>query len=56
MLLLGILVKTTNTKIVLSSGWRFRFDKKMTSLCTEAERLVDFFPLEKIYIYDVMPN
>ena len=28
----------------------------MTSLCTEAERLVDFFPLEKIYIYDVMPN
>lgn len=42
--LLSILVKTTNTKIILSSGWRFWFNEKMRPLCTEAERLVEFFP------------
>ena len=49
--LLGILVKTTNTKIILSSGWRFWFNKKMNPLRTEAERLVEFFSMsaEKVY-------
>ena len=54
--LLGILVKTTNTKIILSSGWRFLFNKKMNPLRTEAERLVEFFSLENIFIYDFTPD
>ena len=54
--LLGILVKTTNTKIILSSGWRFWFNKKMNPLRTEAERLVEFFSLENIFIYDFTPD
>lgn len=54
--LLAILVKTTNTKIILSSGWRFWFNEKMSPLRTEAERLVEFLALENIFIYDCTPD
>lgn len=45
--LLGILVRATNAKVILSSGWRFWFSKKMTPISIEAERLVEIF-LQKI--------
>ena len=54
--LLGLLVKTTNAKIVLSSGWRFWFNEKMRPLRTEAERLVAFFSSEDLFIYDFTPD
>lgn len=54
--LLGILVETTNAKIVLISGWRFWFNKNRKPLRTETERLVEIFSLENISIYDFTPD
>lgn len=54
--LLGMLVRTTNAKIVLSSGWRFWFDEKKVPIRTEAERLVEFLSSENIFIYDFTPD
>lgn len=54
--LLGMLVRTTNAKIVLSSGWRFWFDEKKVPIRTETERLVEFLSSENISIYDFTPD
>jgi len=54
--LLGELVKKTNAKIVLHSGWRFWFNKNLKPLRSESEKLVDMFQTEDIEIYDVTPD
>ena len=54
--LLGILVRVTNAKVILSSGWRFWFSKKMTPISIEAERLIEIFSAENIVIYDFTPD
>jgi len=54
--LLGKLVKKTNAKIVLHSGWRFWFDHNLKPLRRESEKLVDLFQKEDIEIYDVTPD
>ncbi len=41
--LLSTLIKETNAKIILHSGWRFWFDSSMKPLRVEAEKLVDMF-------------
>lgn len=55
-LLLGRLVRKTNAKIVLHSGWRFWFDWNKKPLRKEAAQLADMLGAEGIEIYDVTPD
>lgn len=54
--LLGELVKKTNAKVVLHSGWRFWFNNNLKPLRIESEKLVEMFQTEDIEIYDVTPD
>ncbi len=54
--LLGKLVKKTNAKIVLHSGWRFWFNNNLKPLRIESEKLLDMFQTEDIEIYDLTPD
>lgn len=54
--LLAGLVKRTNSKIILHSGWRTWFDSGLTPLRTEAERLVELLEKEGLYLDGVTPD
>ncbi|WP_027207955.1 HAD domain-containing protein [Butyrivibrio fibrisolvens] len=54
--LLGSLVKRTNAKIILHSGWRFWFDETMKPLRTEADFLANTMKEAGITIAGVTPD
>ena len=54
--LLSMLVKNTNAKIVLHSGWKYWFDQDLKPLCPEAENLVMLFEREELFLQDVTPD
>ncbi len=54
--LLSFLIKKTNAKIILHSGWRFWFDCNLKPLRVEAEKLVDMLKSEGIKIDGVTPD
>ena len=54
--ILALLVKRTNAKIVLHSGWRIWFDSKLKPLRTEAARLLDIFAKEGLSIDGLTPD
>lgn len=54
--LLGALVEKTNAKIILHSGWKYWFDKKLQPLRPEAENLSVMFEKEDLSLEDVTPD
>ena len=54
--LLSTLVKNTDAKIVLHSGWKFWFDSALRPLRKEAEHLKMLFEQESLMIVDVTPD
>lgn len=54
--LLGKLIKGTNAKIILHSGWRFWFDADMRPLRNEAAKLVKLLAGEGLKIEGVTPD
>ncbi len=54
--LLKDLVHNTDAKLVLHSGWRFWFDKKLDPLRAEATNLVQLLAEEDLTIYDMTPD
>ena len=54
--LLGSLVKRTNAKIILHSGWRFWFDETMKPLRPEAEFFANAMKKVEITIAGVTPD
>jgi len=55
-ILLGQLIRNTNAKIVLHSGWKFWFNSEIKPLRREAEELISMLEKEGIKIYDVTPD
>lgn len=56
MRLLGKLVKDTNAKIILHSGWKFWFDAHLNPMRKEAENLVKLLRQEELEIDGVTPD
>ena len=54
--MLAPLVKRTNAKIILHSGWRIWFDAELKPLRTEAKRLIDIFAKEGLSIDGLTPD
>lgn len=54
--ILAPLIKRTNAKIILHSGWRIWFDDELNPLRTEAKRLIDIFAKEGLSIEGVTPD
>lgn len=54
--LLGVLVRETNAKIILHSGWRFWFDAGLNPLRKEAENLRDLLEQEGLQIDGITPD
>ena len=54
--LLSMLVKRTNAKIILHSGWKYWFDQDLKPLCLEAENLAMLFKREELLIGDITPD
>ena len=54
--LLGELVKKTNAKLVLHSGWRFWFDSDLQPICKEAKVLARELKKEGLSITDITPD
>ena len=54
--LLGALVKKTNAKIILHSGWKYWFGKKLQPLRPEAENLSVMFAKEDLSLEDITPD
>ncbi len=54
--LLGDLVRRTDAKVILHSGWRFWFDESMNPLRPEAEYFADAMKKEGISIAGVTPD
>ncbi len=54
--LLGELVKKTNAKVVLHSGWKFWFNNNLRPVRIESQKLVDMLQTQDIEIYDVTPD
>ena len=54
--ILAPLIKRTNAKIILHSGWRIWFDAELKPLRTEAKRLIDIFAKEGLSIEGVTPD
>ena len=54
--LLALLIRETDAKIILHSGWRFWFDAELKPLCTEANKLVELLAKENLYISSVTPD
>ena len=54
--LLSKLVKNTDAKIILHSGWKFWFDSALHPLRKEAEHLKMLFGQEGLMIADVTPD
>ncbi len=55
-ILLSKLVHQTNAKVVLHSGWRFRFDNLMQPQTDEAKYLCKLLHKHNIYLYDKTPD
>lgn len=54
--ILSKLVRNTDAKIVLHSGWKFWFDSDLNPLCKESENLIRLLRQEKLTIADVTPD
>ena len=54
--LLGNLVRSTDAKIILHSGWKFWFDSYLNPLREEAAKLKNLLLEEGIYIEGVTPD
>lgn len=54
--ILALLVKKTNAKIILHSGWRFWFDDELKPLRTEAERLAALLEKEGLSVNGLTPD
>ena len=54
--LLAALVKMTNAKIVLHSGWRMWFDEALKPMRKEAQRLVELLEQEGLSLEAVTPD
>lgn len=54
--LLGELVRQTEARLVLHSGWRFWFDKNLQPVKSEAEYLRELLQKEQMEIYSVTPD
>ncbi len=54
--LLGTLIKATNSKIILHSGWRFWFDDDLKPLRMEAERFVEILEGEGLKLDGLTPD
>lgn len=54
--LLARLVKETNSKIILHSGWRIWFDSKLKPLRAEAKRLLELLEKEGLCIEGLTPD
>ncbi|MCM1027123.1 MAG: HAD domain-containing protein [Roseburia sp.] len=54
--LLAGLVKETNAKLILHSGWRFWFDAEGRPLCREAERLIEALKKEDLRLDGATPD
>lgn len=54
--LLGELVRQTEARLVLHSGWRFWFDKNLQPVKSEAEYLWELLQKEQMEIYSVTPD
>lgn len=54
--LFALLVKKTNAKIILHSGWRFWFDSKFKPLCKEAENLSELLNKNGLQIDGFTPD
>lgn len=50
------MVKQTDAKIVLHSGWRMWFDKEIKPLRPESEKLVEMLKKEELSIEGVTPD
>ncbi len=55
-MLLGQLIRNTNAKIVLHSGWKFWFDGEVQPLRREAEYLISMLEKEGIKVSGVTPD
>ncbi len=54
--LFSLLVKTTNAKIILHSGWRFWFNTDLQPLRVEAEKLVEMLKSEGLKLDGLTPD
>ncbi len=54
--LLSDLIKKTNAKIILHSGWRFWFDGDLKPLRLEAEKFLEMLNAEGLWIDGVTPD
>lgn len=54
--LLAQLVKSTQAKIILHSGWRVWFDEQLKPICKESQRLVEMLAKEGLVINGVTPD
>lgn len=54
--LLALLVRKTNAKLILHSGWRMWFDSELKPLRIESERLVEMFAKEDLSIDGLTPD
>ena len=54
--LLSMLVKRTNAKIILHSGWKYWFDQDLKPLRLEAENLVMLLKKEELLLGGVTPD
>lgn len=54
--LLSMLVKRTNAKIILHSGWKYWFDQDLKPLRPEAEKLVMLLKKEELMLGDITPD
>lgn len=54
--LLARLIKKTNSKIVLHSGWRSWFDPELKPLRIEARRLIELLEKENLHIDGTTPD
>ena len=54
--LLAHLVKKTNPKIILHSGWRMWFDSELKPLRMEAKKLIESLEKEELHIDGITPD
>ena len=54
--LLSILVKRTNAKIILHSGWKYWFDQDLKPLRLEAENLMMLLKKEELLLGGITPD
>ena len=54
--LFSMLVKRTNAKIILHSGWKYWFDQDLKPLRQEAENLISLLKKEGLMIGDITPD